>query len=80
MNISIIKETDLYKLNFPACVCVYKNNKKRYSMAEINTGLYKSSIKIISNIYNTYDELKKSYDINDTNYPVIFDYIIYSNL
>jgi hypothetical protein len=80
MNLYKIKETELYKNHFPVCVCIYQNIKKKYCMAEINTGLYKGTIKIISDTYNTYDELKNNYNTNNTNYPVLFNHIIYNNL
>lgn len=80
MNIYKINETDFRHQYFPTCVCVYQYNNCKYSMAEINTDLYKQSIKIISKIYNTYDELIKSFDINNTIYPVLFNHIIYNDI
>ena len=80
MKIYKIKESELSSLQFPICVCVYQYNHKSFSMVEINTGLHKGSIKVVSDIYSSYDELKKSYNIYNTHYPILFDHIIYNNI
>ena len=49
-------------------------------MIEINTGYYKGSIKPISKIYNSYDELVKNFDPNSTNYKILKNYIIYNDI
>lgn len=79
MNIYKIKESELSSIHFPRCVCVYNCNNK-FSMIEVNTDRYKGSIKMISNTYNTYDEIKKSFKLSDTIYPILFNYIIYDNI
>jgi hypothetical protein len=80
MNIHKIKETELVSANFPECVCIYQYSANNFSMVEVNTGRHKGSIKVISNRYNSYKELKTLFNKSNTIYPVLFNYIIYNDI
>lgn len=80
MTVYKIKESSNEISNFPPCVCVYQNDYKKFSMIEVNTGYYKGSIKMISKIYNSYDELQKNFNTLSTVYPILHNYVIYNDV
>ena len=80
MNIHKIKETSLSSANFPECICVYQASDNKFFMIEVNTGRHKGSIKLISDSYASYKELKTSFDTTSVIYPVLFNYIIYNDI
>ena len=57
-RMTFIRESDLSNMTFPECVCPYLH-VNTYMLAEINTGRFKSNIRIISNVYSSLDELLK---------------------
>jgi len=75
----IIKESEVDRFMFPACVCPYRN-RNQYMMVEINTGTNGGISKSISSNYDSYNDLIKKFNRNDTCYPILENYLIYNDL
>ena len=74
-----IKESELGNLNFPTCICPYKN-RDSYMLVEVNTGSYKGSLKLVSDFYSSLDELYKNMDSSNYCYPLLGGHLIFNDI
>jgi len=74
-----VKDYDVSKSKFPSCVCVYQNGIKHYCLAEINTGYYSGSIKIISEAFNDLSQTESIYASISSREPLLRGHIIYND-
>jgi hypothetical protein len=78
-NLTIIKDYDVARSYFPTCVCPYKNGDS-FMMVEVNTGIFKGSLKPISQVFRSFDEMYTFYDRSSTVYPILWNYLICTSM
>lgn len=78
-NYTIILDSQIPRLHFPACTCIYKNINT-YTVVEVNTGLYIGSMKPITKIYQSIDDLLIEFANTQSSYPFLEKYIIVNDM
>lgn len=73
-----IKDSEVANSHFPECLCAYQNGST-FMMVEVNTGLRIGSLKPVSKVYHSIEDMRRSYDISKSIYPVIEDHLIYND-